>query len=341
MSEYRHIGNLQGPQGRDATDIPGASISNPIYLDGSEDLDALEPSFYKIPSNSAAESLGLPGSSGGSLDVREIGATMRSQTFTTAYTGEVGGMQIYSRGTTNQGAYLVPWVKQYDSRTPPVGSQSITRIVTAPMEPEGTQDGDLVLLYEPKASHFTDFAEGSSDWTSQWDSGNTSIDAGEGELSGNTFSIWGNDGDQNGFSWQAVDEPGDVEISGRFKTSTPASLWTAGLIAGGNGSATEDTVVFLCFTHAGSGKQAQIYAGGTLVASTFFPEWEEGVWMRSKLQVNGTRVLGKVWLDSEPEPPWMMSADHPGAGIGWVGVGQRSSRRTWWDSFEARIPGGK
>lgn len=117
MSEYRHIANLKGPQGRDATEIPGAGIVSPQPIGGAtdyQDTDALDPGHYYNVSNASGLELGLPGGARiGSLDVAPKSPSIRTQTYSTNLGVGHRPYRAWVRGMDLEGQYLNDWLQIY------------------------------------------------------------------------------------------------------------------------------------------------------------------------------------------------------------------------------------
>jgi hypothetical protein len=179
---------------------------------------------------------------------------------------------------------------------------------------------------------FTNFNVGGT-WTSRWGSSfSEDVLAGDvaTEIGGNFWRIDPSANERKLFSYDDVDGYADLDITIRARVddvsvSSGAFLGIAARAGGSSGSEDSYQLWFI----QGNYLRIAKYVNGsvsTLDGDTIIPNRElpaDGEYFRMRFRVEGSLLLGKIWTEDLPEPPWLVAAvdtDHTSGG--WAGITQ-------------------
>ena len=206
-------------------------------------------------------------------------------------------------------------------------SPTVRRILVSPNPEEPLSEGDLLLVYQQaEATYYTDFADGTigsppEGWTDRWNATAWAITEDATSTSGKV--LYHPSGPRSFLSWdETYGTDTEALVKARCLTSDPAQTLTGGVMVRGGGTdatATGYALLILSETAARLGK----YDGGTfslLGTAAFAVPATSRYWLR--LRAVGDQVMGKAWLDGDPEPAeWLLTAtDTAISGPGYAGV---------------------
>lgn len=217
------------------------------------------------------------------------------------------------------------------------------------VEPAQMEDGDLLFLHAPPVpafSAFIDFTTGVADWTPRYVTATatweTATDAAS--PSGSKLALTGT-GNRRLLSYNPVDahDATNVEIVGQVSSDNPiTSALASGLYVRGSGGAATESGYGVLQTS----DQVRLYEYANGVSTNLRAKIRTtpilaGQRTRIRLRAEGSRVMFKAWLSTEPEPEaWDYTAPATVSG-GWVGAfGSTSLAEQAWDWIGVAVDGG-
>jgi hypothetical protein len=178
------------------------------------------------------------------------------------------------------------------------------------------------------AQYSTDFSEYTleaqpSDWTKKWNTTNQDFTVEDAENPGQGYVLrtYNTSVDRCGLAWDDVGEVADCEILAKVK-SNDASFYSAFIVARGGGSEGSEESIHLRFTV----DKLKLGGYGNSFSDVSLISVSDHTWYWVRLQVSGTSVKARAWIDGEIEPStWQAEVTETNLTSGWVGVAQYQS----------------
>lgn len=238
-------------------------------------------------------------------------------------------------------------VAQAVERRELVQAASVRRIVASDDPNEPLEDGDLLLVYSPPFTAFTDFSGVilADDFTEVYTDGAWRILTGQAGATGGAL-LQATDAatTRRGLAWDLLTgrpDTADVEVVTRVRVSPSGGIQSAVMVRG-SGAAGAETC-YVAVVMADTLRIYRIVGGTSQLAASAVPFPQPGTpnfyWIR--LRAFGSQIQAKAWNDGSPEPAgWMVTAvDTAITGPGWVGAYASQGQTQSWDLLGVGLDG--
>lgn len=213
-----------------------------------------------------------------------------------------------------------------------VEATGVRRIIASTDSQTPLQEGDLLLVYAPPTSMFTDFAtapigEIPPGWTERWvipTINGWKMESLPSATGGRALVHRGADNARRALTWDTLDgmDVDDVEIVFKWMTSSSGNP-ARGLIRGSGEAGTEQGYLGGVRNASAQAMNKFVAGTGTLPLGPTAPIVISSLtWNITRLRVQGGQLSSKTWKAADPEPQdWTLTtADADITGGGWVGL---------------------